>query len=132
MGRGSGKKLRRRPRLRFAHRLARELGLADVDEVLALPATKLDAWLAYANLEPFGPLEEERRALATALMILNAWRDKKQKPVSARKLFPRLFAPRKKLTDAQKIAAINRRVRRKWGKLKKGVPLFGSAGARTK
>ena len=47
--------------------------------------------MAYANIEPFGPLREDLRALAIALLVLNAWRDKGQPAVKAKSFFPHLF-----------------------------------------
>ena len=40
--------------LLFAHRLALKLGMADVEEITALPRSKFVNWMAFEYLEPFG------------------------------------------------------------------------------
>lgn len=37
-------------------------------------------WLAYAEVEPFGPVREDERAGVVASVIANVYRDRKRKP----------------------------------------------------
>ena len=47
----------------------------DVDGMLAaMPATLLAEWMAFADVEPFGPRQEEARAAVLAATGANVWR----------------------------------------------------------
>ena len=59
--------MRRSPWLRFAYRLAKELGIWDVHGMLRqMSVTDLRTWIAYYELEPFG---EERADLRSAQIV---------------------------------------------------------------
>jgi hypothetical protein len=75
----------------FAFRLALALG-KDVEEVLAWPWPKLREWLAYWQIEPFGPLEDSRRAAVMAMSVLSPWSKASVKPED---LFPELGEKKK-------------------------------------
>jgi hypothetical protein len=55
--------------LTFLFRLARELGVRDPRELLALDGDVWAGWLAYSAVEPFGPTREDLRAAEIACMV---------------------------------------------------------------
>lgn len=60
-------------------------------EVLARHTSReLSEWMAYFELEPFGPLVEDERAGAIAATILNTTPSKSQKTYQPSDIFPRL------------------------------------------
>lgn len=54
-----------------------------------ITAAELAEWIAYAELEPFGPLHDSRRAAVTALAALAPWQEKGQQTTPG-DLFPEL------------------------------------------
>ncbi len=67
------------------------MGELDVDAMLArVSARQLARWRAFERLEPWGGVQQDLRAIATALLILNAWRDKGARAVKIFDLFPHL------------------------------------------
>lgn len=76
--------------MRFCFRLALSLGMP-VGEMLArMSSAELTYWIAYASLEPFGPLAEEQRAgvVASTVYAMNA--GKRAKPMGPSDFFPAL------------------------------------------
>ena len=61
-------------------------------------------WLAYWNLEPFGPMREDDRAGEIAAVIANVHRDDRKRPFpfNRTEFFPRITAL---LTEASREAA---------------------------
>lgn len=60
-------------------------------EVLARHTSReLSEWMAFFELEPFGPLVEDERAGAIAATILNTTPSKSQKTYQPSDIFPRL------------------------------------------
>lgn len=74
---------------RFAYRLALATGRLDVEEIMALPWPVLREWMAYAELEPFGPLRDDLRAGVVASLAVAPWL-KKGKTVTPEDIFPTL------------------------------------------
>lgn len=54
-----------------------------------ITAAELAEWIAYAELEPFGPLHDSRRAAVVAMASLAPWQEKGQQAKAA-DLFPEL------------------------------------------
>jgi len=74
--------------IRFAHRLALQLGIWDVPGMLrAMPATTLRAWMAYYDREPFG---ERVMDMRIGLLIANlaAMFSRKRKRFTAQMFIP--------------------------------------------
>lgn len=63
-----------------------------------MTAADLQGWLAYAELEPFGPLHDSRRAAVVALAALAPWQAKGEQ-VKPEDLFPELLEKEKKKRD---------------------------------
>lgn len=66
-----------------------------------MTAAELDDWLAYAEVEPFGPLEDSRRAgvVAWAALTLSAGKGAPR----PEELFPELRGPQPRRTDEQTV-----------------------------
>lgn len=91
----------------FAHRLALELGIWDVDGMLeAMPARQLNRWLAYYSLEPFGAVRGDIQAGVIASTVANVHRGKTQTAFTPNDFLPN-FKPKPKQTGAQIAAALN-------------------------
>lgn len=56
----------------FLFRLARELGIPDVRELLDMDGAVWEGWQAYSRTEPFGPVRDDLRAAEIACMIAAA------------------------------------------------------------
>ena len=90
-------------------RLALALGKT-IREIEALDARELAEWMAYARLEPFGPLQEDFRAGQIAAMVASPYLPK-EKRVSAADFFPSLKLRRTDEKQAAKDAAWAERLR---------------------
>jgi hypothetical protein len=57
----------------LAYRLALAWGVPDPDQLLAgMTSAQLAGWMAFAELEPFGPLREDERAAVVACAVANS------------------------------------------------------------
>lgn len=82
------------PLERFVWRLALALGVEDPYEMLRrMPARVLNGWRRFESIEPFGPVQEDRRAGEIAAMIGTVYRDKRvhPNPFHANEFFPSLL-----------------------------------------
>ena len=64
-----------------------------MDEILSWPWPKLRRWMAYAQLEPFGPVQDDFRAGHLTALTFNANRKKNAKALGPEDFFPSLKAP---------------------------------------
>lgn len=63
-----------------------------------ITAKELKEWIDYAELEPFGPLHDSRRAAVMAMAMLAPWQEK-GKDTKPEELFPELREKAGKKTD---------------------------------
>ena len=64
---------------RFQFRLALALGMTVREMLARMDSAEFAEWMAYARLEPFGPLQDDMRAGVTASTFANANRGKKSR-----------------------------------------------------
>lgn len=78
------------PLRRFTFRLAKELGYANPDAMLAImPFRVFREWVLYARLEPFGERRADLRAAIIASTMANLWgRKKGQRPYKLDRFMP--------------------------------------------
>lgn len=75
----------------FAFRLAKELGIWDVDGMLEqMTPTQFFEWAAYFEMDPFGESRADLRSATIASLIANVNRDpKKRKPYEVTDFMPK-------------------------------------------
>ena len=92
---------------RFAFRLARELGVWDVDGMMrAMPSRLLSEWMAYWAIEPFGEEREDYRAAMIVAATYNVWRKRGQAAIDPMDVMPRFDAETDKPEHVVDLAAI--------------------------
>ncbi len=97
---------------RFALRLAKELGIPNVDGMLKrISGNDLVEWMAYAKLEPFG---EERADLRMAVLgsflgnvLYQLHTGKEDTPFTVENLMPKFEKAEEKISKEDAIAAID-------------------------
>lgn len=77
--------------MKFAYRLAKELGIWDVEGMLrSMTWRQYLGWILYASEEPFGEERADLRSAIVAAVVANANRDSRRRP---RPFSPRDFMP---------------------------------------
>lgn len=109
---------------RFAYRLARELGLWDVEGMLsAMTWRQFVGWMRYYSVEPFGEERADLRSAIVASVIANTHRDPKKRPEpfsprdfmlfqSGRSEHTRAYRP---ITDREQWSGMTRTAREAFG-----------------
>lgn len=83
--------MRRRPWRQFAYRLALATGRVNVDAMLdEISWPQLLEWMQFAALEPWGAIQDDRRAGTVAAVTANVHRDPRRRPAPYQ---PRDFMP---------------------------------------
>lgn len=99
----------------FAHRLALELGQADVDGMLAgLTRRQVIRWLAYDRVEPIGPPREDVRHARMMWLIYTRTRSRKDKPLKVADFIPRW-------------SAVSTKAKESWQSMKSRLKVWASA-----
>lgn len=88
----------------MAYRLALAWGVPDPDQLLAgMTSAQLAGWMAFAELEPFGPLREDERAAVVACAVSNSipFRGRGAPALKPSDLFRSLGKPFEPMTSEQ-------------------------------